>query len=56
MDYNMPPTLDYLQNTLPEMNPAGISQVQSVATHQGKMLAMYQKQVAKLYANNEHLM
>ncbi len=44
-----------LQNTLPPMNPAEVSQLQADFAYQSEVLKGYQEQLNKLQSANEHL-
>ncbi|KAI2647999.1 Transposon Tf2-9 polyprotein [Labeo rohita] len=44
-----------LQNTLPTLNPAEVSNLQAAFAYQSELLKSYQEQLAKLQSVNEHL-
>ncbi len=44
-----------LQNNLPTMNPAEVSNMQAAFAYQSEMLKGYQEQLTKLQSVNEHL-
>ncbi len=56
MDSNTQPSQSTLQNTLPDQNPAEITQLQAAFAYQNELIKDFQGQLSSLRAANEHLM